>query len=175
MPCCSTSHSAMSSGSLSAHPWQDPPPPGNVISGQLISNFHFWKKKIFLPKFFFTSKKIFPFSLFYKFLDVLCQPECSRNFLPKIFLGEARRDTMLPSISSFLTWMEHSKRLQQQKLCLLLPTVGAIRVFLRLTMMSKVRIWTFHWSVDLWWFFLESAVWGQPHTPTVQMRLKSLP
>ncbi len=49
----------------------------------------------------FTSKKIFPLSLFYAFLDVLCYPECLKKFSPKIFLGEARRDTMLPSISSF--------------------------------------------------------------------------
>ncbi len=48
-----------------------------------------------------TSKKIFPLSLFYAFLDVLCHPECSKKFLPKIFLGEARHDTMLQSISSF--------------------------------------------------------------------------
>ncbi len=78
----------------------------------ILSNFFFHKIKIFFqnffppkiffhPKFFFTSKKIFPLSIFYAFLDVLCHPECSKFFLPKIFLGEARHDTMLPSISSF--------------------------------------------------------------------------
>ncbi len=30
-------------------------------------------------------------------------PECSKKFSPKIFLGEARHDTMPPSISSFRT------------------------------------------------------------------------
>ena len=29
-----------------------------------------------------------------------------KKFSPKIFLGEARHDTMLPSISSFLTWFQ---------------------------------------------------------------------
>ena len=31
---------------------------------------------------FFTSKKFFPVSLFYAFLDVLCHPECSKKFSP---------------------------------------------------------------------------------------------
>ncbi len=57
----------------------------------------------FIQIFFFNSKKIIPLSLFYAFLDVLCHLECSKKFSPKIFLGEARRDTMLPSISSFLS------------------------------------------------------------------------
>ena len=53
----------MSSGGLSICPWQDPPP----------------------HKIFFTSKKIFPLSLFYAFLDVLCHLECSKKILPKNF------------------------------------------------------------------------------------------
>ncbi len=73
-----------------------------------IQNF-FSPKFFFHPKFFSTQnffsppKKISPLSLFYVFLDVLCHPECSKKFSPKIFLGEARRDTMLPSISSFIS------------------------------------------------------------------------
>ncbi len=39
----------------------------------------------FFQNFFFTSKKIFPLSIFYAFLDVFCHPECSKNFLPKMF------------------------------------------------------------------------------------------
>ena len=42
-----------------------------------------------LKNFFFTSKTIFPRSLFYAFLDVSCHPECSKNtFHPKIFFNE---------------------------------------------------------------------------------------
>ncbi len=52
--------------------------------------------------------------MFYVFLDVLCHPECSKKCLPKIFLGEARRDTMLPSISSF--W-GHSMNDFGEKIC----------------------------------------------------------
>ena len=38
----------------------------------------------------------FSLSLFYAFLDVSCSPECSNS------VGEARRDTMLPSILVFV-------------------------------------------------------------------------
>ena len=61
----------------------------------------FFDPNFFPSKFFFTFKKNFQLSLFYVFLDVLCHPECSKKFSPQMFLGEARRDTMLPSISSF--------------------------------------------------------------------------
>ena len=39
----------------------------------------------FHPKIVFTSKKIFPFSLFRTFLDVSCHPECSKIIFPPIF------------------------------------------------------------------------------------------
>ncbi len=73
-------------------------------NGGFLQNFY----QNFIQNVFFTSKKKFPLSLFfYAFLDVSYHPECSKKFSPqiffssKIFLGEARRDTMLPSISSF--------------------------------------------------------------------------
>ncbi len=67
--------------------------------------FFFYFQNFFSPKIFYLQKS-FPLSIFYAFLDVLCHPECSKKFSPqicfslKIFLDEARHDTMLPSISS---------------------------------------------------------------------------
>ena len=96
--------------------WQRPPWKGDFWAAQAIwSNFHFqnfffFTQNFFHPKFFFTSKKIFPLSIFYAFLDILCCPECSKKFSPKFFLGEARRDTMLPSTSSFTSWSMHFVR-----------------------------------------------------------------
>ena len=85
---------------------RNPPPPSIWFLGS-SSNF----KQLWFSEFFFLFQNFFPppkkfshFHFFYAFLDVLCYPECSKNFSPKIFLGEARRDTMLLSISSFLLW-----------------------------------------------------------------------
>ena len=118
-------------------PLSCPPPKHDFWAAQaILSNFCFWEKKkklthtsifFFYPKFFFHPKLFFiqncfssqffflplkkfsHFHFFNAFLDVLCYPECSKNFSPKIFLGEARHDTMLPSISSFhnLISMQH--------------------------------------------------------------------
>ncbi len=79
--------------------------PGNFKQILFLEFFFFFFSKFFFAQNFFSPlKTIFPLSIFYAFLDVLCHPECSKNFSPKIFLGEARCHTMLPSISSF-----HSK------------------------------------------------------------------
>ena len=88
-----------------------PPPPQKHdfwAAPAILSKFCFWKKNL---NFFFTYKKIFPLSLFYAFLDISCHPECSKNFHPKFlfpqnfsaisYMGEARRDSMLPSILVF--------------------------------------------------------------------------
>ena len=81
-----------------------------------IWNFFFQKRKLlkkfqnfFHLKILFHLQKVFPLSLFCTFLGVSCHPQCSKKkitqnfFSLKIFLGEARHDTMLPSISSFLS------------------------------------------------------------------------
>ena len=94
----STCHSAMSSVWLSVAglPLPPPvppaaPPPWKVISGlrKFWVPFIFKKKsKIFFTQLFFTSKKCFSLSIF------LC---ISGSSMPS-WVGEARRDTMLPSI-----------------------------------------------------------------------------
>ena len=104
----------MSVVQLSVCPWQEPPPLWDFkVAWAILSNFHFTKKKkknfffsqffffFFQPKNFFHLQKMFLPSLFYIFLDALCHPECSKKISPQNFLqwavGEARRDTMLPS------------------------------------------------------------------------------
>ena len=52
--------------------------------GGSFQNFFFHPNFFFIQFFFFTSKK-FSHSLFYAFLDVFCQPECSKKFSPKMF------------------------------------------------------------------------------------------
>ncbi len=56
----------------------------------ILSNFCFlFFSKFFHPKFFFTSKKIFPLSLFYAFLDISCHPKYTKKnpkTSPQIFL-----------------------------------------------------------------------------------------
>ncbi len=86
-----------------------PPPPLEMWFLGSSGNFKqlLFLEFFFFQNFFFTSKKIFPLSIFYTFLDVLYHPECSKKFSPKIFLGEAKRDTMLPSISSLLLQTEN--------------------------------------------------------------------
>ena len=71
-----------------------PPPPNVILAAQAsLSNFHFWKKNFSPPKKFFH---------FQFFMHLCFMPSwVLKHFLPKIFLGEARCDTMLPSISSF--------------------------------------------------------------------------
>ncbi len=83
-------------------PILSPPPTkkGFLATQAILHNFHFW---IFFSPNFFTSIFFLSLSLFYAFLHVLCHPECS--FSPQTVLqwavGEARHNTMLPSISSF--------------------------------------------------------------------------
>ena len=88
---------------LSSSLWQDSPLPPMWFLGS-SGNF----KQLPFSE-IFTSKKIFPLSL--TFLDFSWHPKCSKKFTPnffspKIFLqwavGEASRDTMLPSILPLL-------------------------------------------------------------------------
>ena len=81
----------------------------------ILSSFSFSEKNlnIFHPNFFFTCKK---FSSSFTFLSIsgcFMPSECSKKFSPKIFLqwavGEARRDTMLPSIEF---WRKNFKPFQ---------------------------------------------------------------
>ena len=63
---------------------------------------------------------------FYAFLDVLCHPECSKNFSLQFFFtqfisGEVRRDTMLPSISS--SPRRVGKPLRNEKKLFKIPTI----------------------------------------------------
>ena len=73
-PCCSQGATLLQCR-WSVHPviclWQDPPTPPPIF---------------FIPIFFFSPpKNFFLLSLFYAFLDILCHPECSKNFHPKFF------------------------------------------------------------------------------------------
>ena len=73
------------------------------LSQAILGNFHFWiffSKLFFHPIFFSPPKFFFSFSFFCASLGVSCYPECSNS------VGEARRDTMLPSISSFFQIMQ---------------------------------------------------------------------
>ena len=90
------------------YPYPCPTPPlqkRDFWAAQVIlSNFCFWnffffvsKYFFFHPKFFFTSKDFLTFT----FLDVLCHPECSKNFHPKFVWVKQGTTQCLPSISRF--------------------------------------------------------------------------
>ncbi len=112
----STGHSVMWSSCLSM---ATPPPLQKYdfwAAQAILSNFCF-QKFIFLffyfSKFFFTSKKNF---LTFNFLCIsgcfmpfwVLKTIFTQNFFsPKFLLGEARRDTMLPSISSLKKLEQH--------------------------------------------------------------------
>ncbi len=105
-PCCSQGVTlqvtAMSSVQLSVC-GNTPHPPPNVIPGQLrqlLATFVFRKNGVFFQIVFFSPpKKFFPLSLFMHFWMFYAILSAQKIFHPKLF-GEARRDTMLPSISS---------------------------------------------------------------------------
>ena len=101
-------------------PWQHPPPPPEIwflgSSGnfkQLLFSEIYFYLFIFFFKIFFHLQKNFPT------FNFLCISGCfmpfwvlktifTQNFFsPKFLLGEARRDTMLPSISSLKKLEQH--------------------------------------------------------------------
>ena len=88
-----STHSVMSSLRPVVCPGQDPPPwemwflgvPGVFLSTFCFQNLYFFFQNLFHPNIFFTSKKLFPLSLIYAFLDVSCHPECSKISFTQFF------------------------------------------------------------------------------------------